>query len=798
MSDPDPSETVAASGLPTVAAAASDEAARPSSFVGTYRIVRELGHGGMGVVYEAEQQHPQRAVALKLVRSGALIDPLQIRLFDREAQAVARLKHPGIAAIYESGQAQDGRQFFAMELVQGDTLSRYVARLDATRPVTALRTTFLVSLFVKVCEAIAYAHQRGVIHRDLKPSNIVVSSEQTKAGSSEQTIPDIKVLDFGLARITDADRFGESIIAESGGVYGTLPYMSPEQVRGQTDELDQRTDVYSLGVMLYELIQGQLPYDVRNLSLYDAAQVICTREPARLQAVDRDLRSIVEKALDKDPNGRYQTASALADDLARYLDNLPIAARPASRTYHAYKFVRRHRVAVAFAVTIAVMLTTLAAVMTLQARRLAIERDRANREAETSRQISDYLTGIFAVADPSEARGNAVTAREILDRGAQNITSRLDRQPLVQARLMTVMGQAYSSLGLFKSSGTLLRQALDVRRAQLEGMHPDVAESLNLWGRALRDQGDYVNGEARVREALEMRQRLFGEEHTAVAESLNDLGTVLFAKGAYADAEPIFERALTMRRALLGDSNAATVDSLNDLAMTVEYLRADYPRVVAMLSDVLRFRRAQWGNDHPSISQAINNLAMAYYRSRDYTRAEPLFREALRINRRLFGERHPEVAINLNNLGLVLRDSGNVAGAEEALAGSLALHRDLLGVEHPETLGVQISLAAVKHAKGDYFSAESLYRDALEGQRKRLAESDYQVATTKGLLGATLSGARRYQEAEDLLLPAYGVIDGRFGEAHPRTQAMLRRIVSLYIAWGRGKQAEEFRRRIHE
>jgi tetratricopeptide (TPR) repeat protein len=232
--------------------------------------------------------------------------------------------------------------------------------------------------------------------------------------------------------------------------------------------------------------------------------------------------------------------------------------------------------------------------------------------------------------------------------------------------------------------------------------------------------------------------------------------------------------------------------------MTIEYLRADYPRVVAMLTDVLRFRRAQWGNDHPSISQAINNLAMAYYRSRDYARAEALFRDALRINRRMFGERHPEVAINLNNLGLVLRDSGNIAGAEEALAESIALHRDLLGIEHPETLGVLISLAAVKHAKGDYAAAEALYRDALAGQRKQLLESDYQVATTKGLLGATLTGAKRYTDAEDLLLPAYAVIESRFGEAHPRTQAMLRRIVSLYTAWGKPKRAAEFKSRIRE
>jgi len=330
--------------------------------IGGYRILRRLGEGGMGVVYEAEQQSPRRLVALKVIRGGSLAHDQAVRLFEREVQALARLKHPGIAAIYEAGQTLDGEHFFAMELVRGETLAAFLARRsrETGRPLDAeevLRT------FARICEAVNYAHQRGVIHRDLKPSNILVTGSAAAPDSHTPPLPEIKVLDFGLARITDVDVQATTMVSEVGRILGTLPYMSPEQVRGNPDEIDLRSDIYSLGVMLYELLTGALPYELPRRALHEAARVINEEPPrppraavailgssssVRVKRVARDLESILLKCLEKEPARRYQSVAGLAGDLERFLTSQPILARPPSAVYQLQKLVRRHRLGFAF------------------------------------------------------------------------------------------------------------------------------------------------------------------------------------------------------------------------------------------------------------------------------------------------------------------------------------------------------------------------------------------------------------------------------------------------------------------
>ncbi len=316
-------------------ARALGEDATPSSFIGAYRIVRKIGEGGMGVVYEAEQQNPRRAVAMKVIRGGRLVPEDHVKLFQRESQVLARLKNPRIATIYEAGRTDDGQHFFAMELVHGAPLSVY--REHAARDGVDPRT--LVRLFQKVCDAVSYAHQRGVIHRDLKPSNILVTGGADPQGGVEASgVPEIKVLDFGLARITDADVDASIFQTQAGTLQGTLAYMSPEQVRANPDEIDLRSDVYSLGVILYLLVAGRPPYVLAELTPFDVTRVICEVPPASLRVgtrpgsrVDRDLETIIFKALEKEPARRYQSASALAEDLGRYLNDEPILARPPPR-----------------------------------------------------------------------------------------------------------------------------------------------------------------------------------------------------------------------------------------------------------------------------------------------------------------------------------------------------------------------------------------------------------------------------------------------------------------------------------
>src|SRR5215510_6026112 len=375
-----------------------------SIFIGDHRIFRKLGEGGMGVVYEAEQQHPRRLVALKVIRGGRLVDEYQVKLFQREAQALARLKHPGIAAIYEAGRTDDGQHYFVMELVHGTPLLDYVKgrRLTGRQAPSNIRQR--LELFLKICEAISYAHQRGVIHRDLKPANILVVDESEGQSSDGPGVSrvEIKVLDFGLARITDEDGAGASGLSQAGQVRGTLPYMSPEQVRGDPDQIDVRTDVYALGVILYELLTERLPYELERVTLPQAIRIVCEeapkplnralgesrhRERKKTEWIDRDVETIALKALEKEPERRYRSAAALAEDVTRYLTNQPIQARPPSALYQFRKLVARHKVPFASLAAVFALLLGFAITMAALSARIARERDKATQQELSNRRL---------------------------------------------------------------------------------------------------------------------------------------------------------------------------------------------------------------------------------------------------------------------------------------------------------------------------------------------------------------------------------------------------------------------------
>src|SRR5262245_36796004 len=373
-------------------------------FIGDYRVLRKLGEGGMGVVYEAEQQHPRRLVALKVIRGGRLVDELQVKLFQREAQALARLKHPGIAAIYEAGRTDDGQHYFVMELAPGVPLLDYVkgCRLTGAQAPSNIRRR--LELFLKICEAISYAHQRGVIHRDLKPANIMVADEPEGQGLDGPNVSrvEIKVLDFGLARITDEDGAGASGLSQGGQVRGTLPYMSPEQVRGDPDQIDVRTDVYALGVILYELLTERLPYDLEQVTLPQAIRIICEeaakplsralgelrdRESRKTERIDRDIETIAFKAMEKEPERRYWSAAAMAEDVTRYLTNQPIQARPPSALYQFRKLVARHKVPFASLAAVFALLLGFAITMAALSARIARERDKVTQQELSNRRL---------------------------------------------------------------------------------------------------------------------------------------------------------------------------------------------------------------------------------------------------------------------------------------------------------------------------------------------------------------------------------------------------------------------------
>ena len=441
----------------------SGEPEHPTT-IGRFRIIGKLGSGGMGVVWEAEQDQPRRRVALKVMRRDHTIDQLHIQMFRREAESLARLEHPNIAAIYESGHTDDGHDYFAMELVRGVTLDEWLA----SRPsrVDEAELKLRLGLFRTICDAVHYAHQRGVIHRDLKPSNIIVtySDASSTAGTKSRSLPSLKILDFGLARITDSD-IAATLVSEIGVIKGTLPYMSPEQARGDVAAIDVRADVYALGVIVYELLTGRRPYDVSRAALAEAVRVICEEPPAPLRQSwsgvrrpDRDLETIVAKGLEKEADRRYGSAAEFGDDVDRYLSSQPILARTPSAVYQLTKMVQRNRLGAAFAATVLLLLVVFGVTATVQSRAVAKQRDRAEEEAAKALAVSAFMSDTLSAANPW-GEGYDVSVVEALDQATEKIGTSFSGQPLVEAEVRYTIGNAYKSLGRYDRAQPLLEAA---------------------------------------------------------------------------------------------------------------------------------------------------------------------------------------------------------------------------------------------------------------------------------------------------------------------------------------------------
>ncbi len=764
--------------------------------IGGYRIIRKIGAGGMGVVYEAEQQHPKRLVALKVIQGGRLVDEYQIRLFEREAQALARLKHPGIAAIYESGRTDEGQHFFAMELVRGETLKDYLEKTGTGGALTTAQLRERLAIFRKVSDAVTYAHQRGVIHRDLKPSNIIIQREFDSSDTQhEPQTPGIKILDFGLARITETDLAVATVGTEVGRIQGTLPYMSPEQVRGNPDEIDVRSDVYSLGVILYEMIAGRKPYNVHKAMLHEAVRVICETAPEPLskswsgsKRLDKDIETIVDKALEKQAPRRYQSVAALADDIARFLTGQPILARPPSAAYQLQKLIMRHKIGFGFAASLVVLIAAFAVVMAIQAERIARERDRANREAIASQQVTDFLVGLFEVTDPIERRTREFSAREILDRGSARIATELRDQPAVRAQMLFTLSTVYRNLGLYDKAMELAQESLDIRRKVFPKESAEVVAGLNILGALKMEKGDYAAADLFMQEALDTRRRLLGPEHAAVAESLNNLASLRFEQRDWKGSEQYFREALALHRKLLGSDSLATATSLNNLAMVVDYQQKS-AESEALYSESMNIRRKLLGSEHPLIAQSLNNLAMLYQRQKKYAQAEPMFLEALAINRKSLGEDHPNVTSNLNNLALVYSAKGELDKAEDYSRQVLDRTRKSLGDSHPDVAQRYQNLGAVLVQERKYKEAEDCLRQAVTIKLMRFPENHWEIATTRNMLGGCLTEAKNYKAAEPLLVESYNVIKKQFGLQHDRTRRAGGRLVTLYEATGQKDKA---------
>jgi eukaryotic-like serine/threonine-protein kinase len=690
---------------------------RPS-MIGRYRIIRLLGEGGMGAVYEAEQEEPRRVVAVKMLRFG-LATPDQLRRFRQESQALARLQHPGIAQIYESNTADTGfgpQPYFAMELIRGLPLDEYAEthRLGARQR---------LMLMGKVCEAVHHAHQRGLIHRDLKPGNILVD---------ETGQP--KILDFGVARLTqpDAQEPGAQASFQTGlgQLVGTLAYMSPEQVLGDPLEIDIRSDVYALGVILYQLLSGRLPYDVNQRQLPEAVQMIREQEAPHLSTIDRhyrgDISTIVEKALEKDKARRYASAADLRADIQRYLDNEPIAARPPSTTYQLEKFARRHRALVAGVAAVFLVLVAGVVVSTAQANRARRERDRAVQAEAAAKAISDFLQNdLLAQASAATQSGPGVKpdphleVRTALDRAAARIQGKFVRQPEVEAGVRNTIGETYLGLGLYPEARTQLEQALELRRRVLGPENPATLQTMNQLGSAAELQGKYPEAEALFGQALKIQRQTLGAEHPDTLSSMNNLGLLYDNRGKYGEAEALLSQTLEIERRVLGREDPRTVNTMNNLAR-VYHAQGKNPQAIELFGQTVEIERRVLGPEHPDTLVSMTNLAEVYRDEFEDARAEAIHSQTLEIRRRVLGPEHPSTLGTMNNLAIVYKQEGKYAQAEALDSQTLEIKRRVLGPEHPSTLGTMNNLGLVYSLEGKYALAEALLNRTLEIKRRVL------------------------------------------------------------------------------
>jgi non-specific serine/threonine protein kinase/serine/threonine-protein kinase len=705
----------------------------------------------MGQVWLAEQSAPvKRQVALKIIKGGRYDESALLR-FNVERQTLAIMDHPAIAKVFDAGSTAEGQPYFVMEYVPGRPITDYC---DEKR----LSVQERLALFIRVCDGVQHAHQKAIMHRDLKPSNILVVEVDGK--------PMPRIIDFGIAKAISQQAEDETMVTRAGGMVGTLGYMSPEQADPTVLDVDTRTDVYSLGVVLYELLTGVLPFDasqwrtkpfhvmLRRLHEEDppspsirlsgdftsttTAQCRNT-DPRQLESLLRgDLDWITLRALEKDRARRYASPSELGADVGRYLRNEPVVARPASTAYRTKKYVQRHKFGVAAATAMALLLIAFAVMQTIQLRRITRERDRADR-------VTAFMTGMFKVSNPSEARGNDIRAREILDKSSKEIDTGLAHDPELQAQMMNVMGTVYQGLGLTSKAEPLLRRAVEIRQRILGPRNPDTLQSQNDLALAVLAESHYPEAERLSRETMETRRQVLGIEHHDTVDSMVQLARILGFESRYDEAEKLNREALEIaRRKWPQDRLTATALSL--LADTLTH-EQKYPEAEKAVREALETDRRTLGSDHPSVLRDMFNLASILLDEQRYADAEAMYKELIESARRVLGPQHPGTLAAMGNLATLLEKEKRFADAEKLNRQVLAAQRQTLGPEHASTLLTMTNLGSDLIAEKNYSEAEKVLRDALAGLRRVLGPAHEFTASAAQNLARVLALEGKRDEA---------------------------------------------------
>ncbi len=777
----------------------------PGSWIGPYHLLEVIGEGGCGTVYAAEQREPvRRTVALKVIKLG-MDTRAVVRRFELERQALAMMDHPGIARVFDAGSTEVGRPYFVMEFVRGTRITDYCDRNQLT-------TQERLDLFIKVCQAIQHAHQKGAIHRDIKPSNILVTV------MDGEPVP--KVIDFGIAKATGDRLTGATTLTQLQQFLGTPAYMSPEQAEMKHPDVDTRSDIYSLGVLLYELLTGRPPFDPEAL-LQDGLEAICRTirevEPPRpstrlstlrgdvlaatakqhkteaarlLSRVRGDLDWIVMKCLEKDRNRRYDTAIGLANDLRRHLDNEPVAARPASLSDRLRKLLRRHRIA--FTVAAALFLALLTGLGAFS--RLYIHEKRLNT-------ATGFLVGMLNSLDPGMAQGDtAAMLQKVLDDTAGRVAKDLRNDPEMQADLRDTIGHVYFVLGQYEKAEATQRAAIAARLAAAGRESLPLATELGLLATTLASQNRMTEAEAMHRQALELRRKLIGSESPEVAESLNDLSMVLFDEGLLDEAEQLQGQALGLSRKLRGEESPQVASSLNNMA-AILVGRHKYAEAEKLQRQELALSTRLLGTNDPSLAISLNNLALLLSDQGKLPEAESEARKALELRQRVLPKDHPDLAQSMDALGRVLSDEKKFTNAQPFLQEALALRRSVLGTN---SLDVALSLehlAEVYEQELRLAETEDLLMQSLAIREKAAPDAVWNFSV-RSRLGGILARQKKFAEAESLLLSGYEGIKQRDHQApggdKPGLRPPLERLVKFYQDTGNPDAAATWQHRLDE
>lgn len=739
-------EPAAEFAAPLLAHAYEDSGAAVPERAGPFRIVGEIGHGGMGAVYLAERADAEfrQRVALKFVRGGLGSEYL-VRRFREERQILASLDHPNIARLLDGGVSAEGMPWFAMEYVDGTPIERFC---DERR----LGVEARLALFLKVCGAVQYAHRNLVVHRDLKPDNILVTAEGEP-----------KLLDFGIAKLLSGEP--EAGLTQVGVRLLTPEYASPEQLRGEA--VSTASDVYSLGVLLYELLCGAPPHPRGSGSLHELEQRVLEREPERpslavLRADDAervsrarglppaglsrrlrgDLDTVVLRAMHPEPQRRYGTAEQLAADVRRHLGGLPVTARPDTRAYRLRKFVRRHRWGVAAAAAMVLLLLGFSAVTAVQAARIAAERDRAQ-------QSEAFLLGLFGRSDPYRGSGDALSVRELLDHGVTQLSTELADRPETRADLFLAIGRAYLGLGENQRAVALIDSSYTLLRSLRGDTHPGTISVANQLANALRVAGSFDAAADLYARILVARRRQHGDGAPEVGRALNGLALVLWMQGRSAEAEPLLREALAIDRRDAATEPAHLAQTLNNLGHVLRD-RRKLAAAEAAHRESLAVRRAVWGPEHFETTVAMSNLAGVRRDLGDLVAADSLYRQTLALRQRLVGERHPDLAYDRAGYAMLLHRRGALAASEALFRQALEVQQRVLPDGHPLTATTRLALGLVLLDAGRPREAKPLLEAALSARRHVLHADHWQVAEAESALERCLS---RLGEAEPLRGP---------------------------------------------